>query len=80
MFFIPVIPYENHYLLQCPICRNGTELNKTDFEEFKRIINNDGEITTNVSSVNYSGKTETQINFLKQMKEYEKEKTDIENS
>lgn len=35
LFFIPVFPYERHYLLMCPICGNGFELNKQAFEELK---------------------------------------------
>ena len=39
LFFIPVIPYEYHNYLLCPICSNGIELNRVQTERAK-ILNN----------------------------------------
>ena len=36
LFFIPVIPYKRDYMMTCRVCRGGTRLTKTQFEESLR--------------------------------------------
>lgn len=65
LFFIPIIPYRTKYCIACPNCGSYMELTKEKFEEVK--LNLSG--TTVSDEFKYAGKTETQINFLKQMEE-----------
>jgi uncharacterized RDD family membrane protein YckC len=69
--FIPIFPYEIKRLLVCPICGCCIELSSEEFKQLKNM---------NVSSseeINNYGKTETQINFIKQMNEIKEEKNEI---
>ena len=70
LFFIPVIPYSTKYLLVCPICSESYELSK---EEFYRMAQG-ADIPPFVPAQDFTGKTPTQINYLKQMEEYERGK------
>jgi len=65
LFFIPVIPYSKKYFITCPICNVALELTREQFDGIKEQLNS-GEIK---DSDAYKGKTETQINYLKQMEE-----------
>jgi uncharacterized Zn finger protein (UPF0148 family) len=58
----------------CPKCGSYVELTKEEFEKAKMNLNSkDGNNTSTVDDrVKYSGKTETQINYLKQMEELKK--------
>ncbi len=38
VFFIPIISYKLENLLICPICNNGYELDKNNFERAKKLI------------------------------------------
>lgn len=71
LFFIPIIPYRTRYLLICPVCRDSIKISK---EEFKHLIQNG---TINVHD-EYAGKTETQIAYLKAMKEMNESKSSEE--
>lgn len=73
LFFIPLIPYERKYLLVCPVCNNSMNLT---FEKFMKYKNNEFISDPNNTSSDevYYGKTEIQINFLKQMREFEEER------
>lgn len=78
LFFIPVIPYGKRYCVTCPNCGSYMELTEEQFEKMKlNIVIAPG--NTNSSdmegSLKYHGKTETQINYLKQMEEYKNSKT-----
>lgn len=77
LFFIPVIPYKSMYCVTCPSCGSYIELTQEQFEKMKT------ELQTGVpmeagnpdknsipDSLKYAGKTEAQINYLKQMEEY----------
>ncbi len=65
LFFIPLIPYRTIYLIACPICNNAVQVSKEEFN------------STNVTEHDiYAGKTETQINYLKQMDELRRLKND----
>jgi hypothetical protein len=35
LFYIPVIPYETHYSLLCPVCEYGIKLDRQKFDELK---------------------------------------------
>ncbi|MDQ2085504.1 zinc-ribbon domain-containing protein [Herbivorax sp. ANBcel31] len=79
-FFMPIIPYRMDYLLVCPVCRCCLELEKEEFEMIKNVINkkNSGMseqdlVKTNNIVTEAGGviRTETQINFIRQMKEME---------
>jgi zinc-ribbon family len=73
LFFIPLIPYEKKYLLVCPVCNNSMSLTLEKFLKYKNdIIAPDTKNATNDDI--YYGKTETQINYLKQMREFEEER------
>ena len=72
LFFIPIIPYKTRYYLSCPICGEAMELSKEEFFELAGIESKPATDiqTRGKSSVDsYQGKTETQINYLKQMEE-----------
>ncbi len=76
LFFIPIIPYRKKYCIACPKCWSYIELTEEEFQKFKMAIassNNINNISHNSVSDNikYTGKTETQINYLKQMEEYD---------
>ncbi|SHJ08013.1 hypothetical protein SAMN02745163_01257 [Clostridium cavendishii DSM 21758] len=74
LFFIPIIPYRKKYCILCPHCGSYIELTQEQFEKIKMDISvsntNEDAIP---DSVKYAGKTETQINYLKQMEEYNRE-------
>lgn len=85
LFFIPVIPYEVLYLLVCPVCRYCVQLEKAEFEEYKSMLDNPDSNNMFSKSKGANGlgmesnssevrRTETQINFIKQMKELELER------
>lgn len=84
LFFIPVIPYHMKYLLVCSDCGYSLELEREEFEELKEkagrvdeqffkqdIMRDDMAMDTGRVI-----RTETQINFIKQMKELEANKKD----
>ncbi|MDP4145864.1 MAG: zinc-ribbon domain-containing protein [Bacillota bacterium] len=75
LFFIPIIPYKKRYCVICPNCKSYIELTEQQFEKMKLAIasaSNNNSISGNTvdESLKYQGKTETQINYLKQMEEY----------
>lgn len=75
LFFIPIIPYKTRYCVACPKCGSYIELTLEQFEQMKQgLANASGDSNQNRSaieeSLKYAGKTETQINYLKQMEEY----------
>ena len=78
LFFIPIIPYKKKYCVGCPNCGSYIELTEQQFEEMKLGIITATNNTSNTSgntvedSLKYAGKTEAQINYLKQMDEYNK--------
>ncbi len=37
-FFIPIISYKSENLLICPICSNGYELDRNNFEKAKMLV------------------------------------------
>ncbi|MCD4761558.1 zinc-ribbon domain-containing protein [bacterium] len=44
LFLIPLIPYENKYMLICPICEYGVKLNSDQFSEYKPIADANTEL------------------------------------
>jgi hypothetical protein len=81
LFFIPIIPYAKVHYIQCPICGNGEILDSQEFAELLATIgnNNTAGITgDNRNADKYDpelvGKTETQINYIKTMREFEARK------
>jgi len=38
LFFVPIFPYKINYLLVCPICSWGIELEKNDFKQLIKIV------------------------------------------
>ncbi|MFP4697917.1 MAG: AAC(3) family N-acetyltransferase [Eubacteriales bacterium] len=77
LFFIPVIPTSKRYLLMCHSCKGIIEIDK---ETFLRYINNDvtkeREANDFANQQYYGNKTETQINYLRQIEEYKKEQAE----
>ena len=71
LFFVPLIPYGTKHLLVCPICRDSAELSKEEFERMAGGL----EPYPVAQEQAYAGKTPTQINYLKQMEEYERTKS-----
>ena len=82
LFFIPIIPYKKSYQITCPSCGSYIELTQEQFDKMKLELeapNSSGNTVNDVSdSLKYAGKTESQINYLKQMEEYHK--TQAENN
>lgn len=83
LFFIPVIPYRINYFLICPVCRNYLGLQKEEFEQLREIMessaaNKSSDDSSRLNSiVNKAGgviRTETQLNFIRDMQEFEREK------
>ncbi|MFZ5985883.1 MAG: zinc-ribbon domain-containing protein [Bacillota bacterium] len=83
LFFIPVIPYQSNYLLVCPVCRCCLELKKPEFDQLKDLVEGAGLSESQQASVQMDSilteaggvvRTETQLNFIRQMKELEEEK------
>ncbi|EJO5346742.1 zinc-ribbon domain-containing protein [Clostridium botulinum] len=72
LFFIPIIPYKKQYCIACPNCWSYIELTQEEFEKIKMDIKSSYNTNEKIVSDNikYAGKTETQINYLKQMEEY----------
>ncbi|MCX7709003.1 MAG: zinc ribbon domain-containing protein [Clostridia bacterium] len=82
LYFIPVFPYSYKRYLVCPICGACLELTKEEFEDLKSGTPLEGAIKSSVSTTSgYSNeygspvrKTETQLNYLRQMEELKREK------
>lgn len=99
LFFIPVIPYARKYLLLCPVCNHGVELDHAQFLELKQVAECNMELINQRISpdehaermkqlammraggnqkmseeASLEGKTETQRNYLRQMREIEEER------
>lgn len=66
LFFIPIIPYKTEKCVMCPNCGSYIKIDNEKFNEIKNKLNstNESEI---LDAYKYAGKTETQINFLKEM-------------
>lgn len=71
LFFIPVIPYDTKRLLMCPVCNSCVELSNEEFKQLKNVNVSDSK------EIDYYGKNETQINFLKETRDSIEEKNDI---
>ena len=80
LFFIPIIPYRKTYQIACPSCGSYIQLTQDQFEKMKLQIqaskSNDSLQNDIADNLKYEGKTETQINYLKQMEEYNKMQAD----
>ena len=77
LFFIPVIPYSTKKFLICPICGSALELDSQTFNNLKD--SSLGKDVKNDTNNNYSGKTKTQINYLKEMQKIRNENQGSEN-
>lgn len=82
LFFIPVIPITRRYLLMCNRCKGIQEIDK---ETFLQYINGENKVEVfeeaNIpdSNINqYTNKTSTQINYLKEMEAIRREKENME--
>jgi hypothetical protein len=94
LFFIPVMPYRTEYMLVCPICNYAMKISKVDFEmilngEMQNIqtstaigqsVNPQQSPAQPIQQNKYAGKTETQIEYLKQMEEIERQRTSQQES
>ncbi|TCK92893.1 zinc ribbon family protein [Natranaerovirga hydrolytica] len=81
LFFVPIIPISKKYLLICSHCKDVEEVDKkTFFDYLNNTIKKDsfGSENKNNQTVWY-GKTETQINYLKEMERLKKERERIIN-
>lgn len=67
LFFIPIIPYGVSYQISCPNCKSYQKLTKEQFNEIKAKIAEAAAMKAPVQEEKYAGKTETQINYLKEM-------------
>lgn len=83
LFFIPVIPYKTDHLLVCPVCRCCLELKKEEFEQLRELVQSSEFKGPERSTSRMNGvvteaggvvRTETQLNYMKEMQEYEREK------
>lgn len=68
LFFVPVIPYQNQYVKECPICKAALKVDKD--EASGKIESIDGGIPET------DGLTEVQRNYRKQMEDFKKSKED----
>lgn len=80
LFFMPIIPYRRDYFLVCPVCRNCLELEKEEFKTIKDLIDKKENVMSEKDLIKTDNivmeaggiiRTETQINFIRQMKELE---------
>lgn len=74
LFFIPIIPYSTKHCLVCPICREAKYLTKDEFMQLVSTADSSDTNSPQSDSIKYAGKTPTQIAYLKQMEEAEREK------
>lgn len=82
LFFIPIIPYKLTYCVACPKCGGFVKLTKEQFDKIRfNLLNVDtdpsdnsaGDILASLAETDkYHGKTETQINFLKELEAFKK--------
>ena len=72
LFFIPVIPYGVEYQISCPNCKSYQKLTKEQFNEIKAKITSEAGKQAPVQEEKYAGKTETQINYMKEMEKAER--------
>lgn len=81
IFLLPIIPYRTNYLLVCPICKSYEEIDSSEFydiidriqsqkESENQMVSPDSYVTENGAIY----RTETQLNFIRQMKEIEMER------
>lgn len=84
LFFIPIIPYKKEYLVICPVCKDGTRISKSEFDAILKSNSLEGIHINQQEHASehdkYAGKTETQIAYLKQMEEIERERANNTNS
>lgn len=71
LFFIPIIPYEFDYYFMCPQCNYGYKLTKSDFKRIEVFYRRQYQ-QKHLFDINSSNKTETQLNYLKEIKKYKK--------
>jgi hypothetical protein len=69
LFFIPIIPYSKKYCVVCSNCGSYIALNKEQYLKYKEALQSGNFGSEEPDSIKYNGKTETQINYLKQMEE-----------
>ncbi|TCT15318.1 zinc ribbon family protein [Natranaerovirga pectinivora] len=75
-FFVPIIPTSKRYLLMCSKCKGIEEVDKDTFFDYV----NEKEKPESVGNIEaleaskWRGKTETQINYLKEMEAFKKKK------
>jgi hypothetical protein len=76
LFYIPIIPYSRLYCVICPNCGSYIELTAEQFEKIKLDIKNaksKSDAAKHVEDrIKYEGKTETQINYIKETEEARK--------
>lgn len=80
LFFIPIIPYGKRYCIVCPNCGSYIKLTKQQFNEMKAGINSaQSNIDSNSieDNLKYQGKTEIQINYLKQIEEQKNKENNL---
>lgn len=75
LFFIPLIPYQRHYIRMCPICGSYEHLTK---DEFIALV--EGGVVVDISrpADPYAGKTKTQANYLREMAALKAERAQAE--
>lgn len=81
LFTFPIIPYKINFLLVCPICGKQQEIESSEFYELVAYIKSqkedENQIVSPESYITENGaiyRTETQLNFIRQMKEIEMER------
>lgn len=81
LFLVPIIPYRVNYLLVCPICSKAIEIENSEFLEYIDMIQCQKDAESQLASqdayITENGticRTETQLNFIRQMKEIEMER------
>lgn len=72
VIFIPIIPYKNNIALLAQNAGAIQNLHRRNLKNKIDITSSSNNINEKVvtDNIRYAGKTETQINYLKQMEEY----------
>lgn len=75
LFFIPVIPYKTRYSISCPHCGSYLQITAEQFAAMKADLSaNHLNSAAALDKLKYAGKTDVQINYLKQMEEFNAKK------
>jgi hypothetical protein len=73
LFFIPIIPVSVNRIVICTNCNKGHKVDKQTFDKLLNIVKSNKN-NANMEDMQYYNKTETQMNYLREMEAFRKEK------